>query len=337
MASRFPGRRETQRWVQPTESSASPSASNASASAAHQDARGPTRTTARSSAAAAALERAVVLVGPRASWCAALADAFDALGEAELSVGWTQRCVSLRPGNREAIGRLVDRLSAAKDPSRLSDALAWLLSQPQPVAWLAEPFARALRALAELDPDRAAVVARRTLDVLGPDAEPVREAMLDVAERASDHGFAAATFERWLSCGARSANREALYVKLADLQQRLGDEESEARVVARAIHEGVASPALDAHLERLAERPATPDTQLWRMQAKAERLGDPAASASAWRELGAALWDLADDRARAIEAWRRAARLTGSQGYTTFALDLVAFSDTKFAFEWMRS
>jgi cellulose synthase operon protein C len=293
----------------------------------------------RDRAAAAALERAVALVGPRAPWCAALADALDALGEAELAVGWSQRCVSLRPGDREAIGRLIDRLLAAKDSRRLGDALAWLLSQPQPVAWLAQPFARALRELARLDPDRAAVVARRTLDVLGPESEPVREAMLDVAERASDHGFAAATFERWLSCGAGGADRETLYVTLADLRQRLGDEESEARVVARAIHEGFASSALDAHLERLAERPATPDTQLWRMQAKAERLAggsDPAAAASAWRELGAALWDLADDRAGAIEAWWRAARVTGAHGYTTLALDLVAFSDPKFAFEWMQ-
>jgi tetratricopeptide (TPR) repeat protein len=228
---------------------------------------------------------------------------------------------------------------AAKDPWRLGDALAWLLSQPQPVAWLAQPFAQALRELVQLDPDRAAVVARRTLDVLGPDAEPVREAMLDVARRASDHGFAAATLERWLSCGARGADREALYVQLADLWQRLGDDESEARVVARALHEGVASAVLDTHLERLAERPATPDTQLWRMQAKANRLAadsDPTAAAWALRELGAGLWDLADDRAGTIDAWRRAARLAGPQGYTVLALDLVSFSDPKFAFDWMQ-
>ncbi len=293
----------------------------------------------RDSTAAAALERAVALVGPRASWCSALAEALDALGDAELSVGWSQRCVSLRPGDRVAIERLIDRLLAAKDPWRLGDALAWLLSQPQPVTWLARPFARALRELAALDADRAAVVARRTLDVLGPDSEPVREAMLQVAERASDHAFAAAIFERWLSCGAVGADRAQLYARLAELRQRLGDEESEARVVARAVHEGAVSPALDSHLERLAERPATPDAQLWRMQARAERLAvtdDPATAAWAWRELGAARWDLADDRSGALEAWQRAARASGSHGYTTLALDLVAFSDPKFAFDWIQ-
>jgi cellulose synthase operon protein C len=293
----------------------------------------------RDLAAATALERAVALIGPRPAWCAALADALDALGESESSVGWAQRCVSLRPGDRAAIVRLVNRLLAAKDPSRLGDALAWLLAQPQPAAWLAQPFARALRMLAQLDPDRAAVVARRTLDVLGPDSEPVREAMLDVAARASDHGFAAAIFERWLSCGAQGADRGALYVTLADLREHLGDEESEVRVIARAIREGVASPELDAHLDRLADRPATPDAQLWRMQAKAERVAtgsDPAAAAWAWRDFGAALWDLADDRKQALEAWRRAARSEGGRDYATLALDLVAFSDPKFAFEWLR-
>ena len=293
----------------------------------------------RDRAAAAALERAIALVGPRSTWCFALAEALDALGEAELSVGWSQRCVALRPGDREAICRLLDRLLGARDPSRLGDALAWLLSQPQPVAWLAAPFAKALRELAQLDADRAAVVARRTLDVLGPESELLREAMLDVAARASDHAFAAAIFERWLSCGADGAERTALYVTLADLRQRIGDEESEARVIARAVHEGVVSAALDAHLERLADRPAPPDAQLWRMQARAERAAagsDADAAVWAWRELGAALWDFAEDRGRALDAWWRAARLAGSQGYTTLALDLVAFSDPKFAFEWLR-
>ena len=213
----------------------------------------------RDRAAAAALERAIAVVGPRDRWCSALAQTLEALGETGLAIGWSQRCVALRPGDREAIERLLDRLRAGRDPSRLGDALAWLLSQPQPAAWLAEPFVRALRELAQLDADRAAVVARRTLDVLGPRSAHLREAMFDVATGASDDGFAAAIFERWLSCGAEGADRRALYAALADLRQRLEDDESEARIVARAIREGALSPAIDAHLERLAERPTTPD------------------------------------------------------------------------------
>jgi hypothetical protein len=287
--------------------------------------------------AAAALERAIALVGPRTRWCVALAEALAALGETELSVGWSQRCVALRPGDRDAILRLLDRLRVARDPWRLGDALAWILSQPQPVAWLAEPFAEALRELAALDADRAAVVARRTLDVLGPASPALREAMFEVASKASDDAFAAAIFERWLSCGAEGADRPALYATLADLRQRMGDEESEIRIVARAIREGAWSPALESHLDRLADRPASPDAQLWRMESKAERLAagaDASAAAAAWREFGAAVWDLADDRPRAIEAWKRSTRAEpGSQAHTTFVLDLVAFSDVGFARE----
>jgi hypothetical protein len=288
--------------------------------------------------AASALERAIALVGPRVTWCQALAEMLAAHGEAELAVGWTQRCATLRPGDRAIVARLVEHLLAAREASRLGDALAWLLTQPQPAAWLAEPFARALRELARLDADRAAVVARRTLDVLGPELASVREAMFDVANRASDDAFTAAIYERWLACGAIGGDRQSLYGTLAELRHRLGDDEGEARVIARAAAEGVVSPVLDAHLERLGERPASPDAQLWRMAARAERLaaaGQPEA-AEALRELGAALWDLADDRPRALEAWRRAARIGGRHAYTTFALDLVAFADPGFAFDLLR-
>ncbi|HEY3818604.1 MAG TPA: hypothetical protein VGL81_15625 [Polyangiaceae bacterium] len=288
--------------------------------------------------AAAALERAIAIVGPRAGWCAALADVLDALGETELSVGWSQRTVALRPGHREAIEKLVDRLVRSGDGGRLGDTLAWLLSQPQSSSWLGVPFARALGDLVRLDADRGAVVARRALDVFGPKIEPLRNAMLDVAERASDAGFAAAVLERWTACSTEGTERSPLLVRLADLRERLGDDEGEARVVARAAQEGVASPEIDRHLARLGERPLGPDGQLWRLRARAERLaaaGDTDAASLAWRDLGAALWDLADDRVGAISAWQRAARLSRSRGHVTLALDLVAFAGSAFAFEYL--
>ncbi|MGD0527055.1 MAG: tetratricopeptide repeat protein, partial [Polyangiaceae bacterium] len=288
--------------------------------------------------AAAALERAIVVVGPRAGWCASLADALDVLGETELAVGWSQRTVALRPGHREAIEKLLDRLVRSGDGGRLGDTLAWLLSQPQPAAWLGVPFARALRDLVTLDADRGAVVARRALDVFGPKIEPLREAMLEVAQRASDAGFAAAILERWTACSTEGTERSPLLVRLADLRERLGDDEGEARVVARAAQEGVASTEIDRHLARLGERPLGPDGQLWRLRARAERLGlsgDAEATSLAWRDLGGALWDLADDRVGAITAWQRAARLSKSRGHATLALDLVTFAGSSFAFEYL--
>ena len=165
----------------------------------------------RDRAAASALERAIALVGPRATWCRALAAALDALGEAELAVGWSQRCVALRPGDRDAVLGLLERLLVARDPWRLGDALAWLLSQPQPVTWVAEPFARALaraRALRSRIGPRSWRVERSTCSARMRPRCATRCSTLP--RWRIDDAFAAALFERWLSCGAEGADRGAL-------------------------------------------------------------------------------------------------------------------------------
>jgi tetratricopeptide (TPR) repeat protein len=292
----------------------------------------------RDDAAAVALERAIALVGPRTAWCFALADARDALGESEAAVAWCQRCVTLRPADQRALEKLLDRLVRTGDAARLGDALAWVLSQPLPLEAIVTPFARTLRDLARLDADRAAVVARRALDVFGPKSPVLRDAMIDVAGRASDVAFTAAVYERWLGCGAEGVDRRRLFIQLADLCERLGDEEGEARVVARALRESVSPLEVEAHLDRMAGRPALPDAQLWRMEAdalRASRGSDPDAVASAWRDFGAGLWDLAEDRVGAIAAWRRAARAVRTGGHSALAVDLVAFGGADFAFAYL--
>jgi len=325
-----PGDRTTLTGDEPQ--AADPKSAQAAAALADRAVRGQDRE------AAASLERAIALVGPRTRWCAALADALEALGDLGHAVNWTQRLVTLRPGDRGAIDGLLQRLVRAGDPSRLGDALAWLLTQPLPVAWIAAPFGEALRALARTDADRAAVVARRTLDVLGPRLPALRGVMSEVASLASDDAFAAAILERWLASGATGDERLALFVTLADLRRRLGDDEARARLVARAMEEGVASPEMDAHLAALGERPATPDGHLWRLRARAARLAtdsDREASSAAWRELGAALWDLADDRAGALGAWRNSVRGGSVRAYASFATDLLSYSGPEFAFDYL--
>ncbi|MDP9000288.1 MAG: hypothetical protein M3O46_09275, partial [Myxococcota bacterium] len=287
--------------------------------------------------AAAALERAIGMIGPRPPWCFALADTLEALGETDLASGWSQRCVGLRPGDRQAITTLLDRLLRAGDGSRLRDALAWLLTQPQPVSWAAEPFANALSSLSSLDADRAVVVARRALEVFGPKSALLRETMIGVAQRASDDSFEIAILERWLSSGAKGSDRRQLFLRLAALRLNLGDDEGVVRISSRAIHEGLGGPEFDQHIESSISNATTPDAQLWSMRANAERISaadDPAAAVWAWRDFGAALWDLADDRVGAINAWQRAARVAHG-GYATLALDLVAFAGTAFAFDYL--
>jgi tetratricopeptide (TPR) repeat protein len=290
----------------------------------------------RDRGAVAALERAVGVIGPHVVWCFALAEAFDGFGESDAAVGWSQRGVALCPGDRRAIRLLLDRLARAGDPSRLRDALVSVLGQPQPTVWVAPQFAGGLSELARLDPNRAAVLARRALDVIGPKSAALREAILSVAERVSDDVFAVAILERSLSCkGVEGLDRRASLVRLVRLRVRLGDDEGVARVAARAASEGLRGPELDERVGPAPGRIASPDAQLWRLRADAEQLAagdDVAGIAWAWRDLGAAMWDLADDRIGAVDFWRRAACLAPG-GHAILTLDLVAFAGVDFAFD----
>jgi len=287
--------------------------------------------------AAAAFERAIALVGPRPGWCASLAAALENLGESGPAIDWMRRRAGVCPGDREAIARLLVLVERAGDASRLADVLAWILMQPLPTTWTAPPLATTLRELARLDPERGAVLARRALDVLGPRVAALREAMLDVARLASDEAFAVAVLERWLSCTDEEADRGALFGTVADLRERLGDTEGQARALSRAVHEGVTFPTLDERLNMLAGS-AAPDGLLWALSARARLASesvDAVEAAWAWRDLGAAFWDLADDRTRAIEAWRNAAQVGPIAEYVTFTLDLVTFAGVDFASEYL--
>lgn len=289
--------------------------------------------------AVAALERAIAMVGPRIEWCWSVADALYVLGRRDRSLVWTQRCMALRPADPTAVAKLLERLLDSAQSAPLAESLAWLLSQPLPLEAIASPFGAALLELSRSDRDRAAVVARRTLDVFGPRLSVLRNAMLQVAGRALDDAFTAAIFERWLACTSVGAERRWLMAQLTGLFERMGDLEGEARVVARTAREGLGSPDIDAHLEHLAGQPATPDAELWQLSARACRsldAGPSDDSVVAWRDLGAGLWDLADDHVGAIAAWQRAARLSPAAGYSVLTLDLIAFGGAGFAFEYMQ-
>lgn len=286
----------------------------------------------RSRPAAATLERAVVVAGPRFEWCVALADRLEALGEPALAVGWSQRCVALRPGDRAAIDKLVDRTVRAADAARLANTLTWWLSQPQPASQVAGPFASALVELAGLDADRALAVARKALDRLGPESRELRAAMLQAATRASADALRVAILERSASCGG-AAERPAVFASLADAYGRSGDHEGRARVLARAARDGPWTSDLDRHAQNLDDPCGSADATIWRIRTRIARASSGDEAARLWRDLGGALWDLADDRAGAMAAWERAARSTPRRGFETLAADLIRFAGAGDAFE----
>lgn len=284
---------------------------------------------------AEAMERAMGVVVPRAPLSAALAATYDKLGEPLLALAFGQRQIALRPGDLGAVRDRLVRTLALEDGARLADALSWVFAQPQPLDAVSELVARALRALAPLEPERGAALARRALDVLGPRNVDVRLAVLSVADITGERGLGIAALERWLASGADSADRSGILLDLARRRRASGDHDGSARSLLRAIRDGAWATAVLAELE--AAPPAkSSDGEIALLAARAEALSglseaDPHATALAWRELGAAYWDLAGDTESALRAWERASVLDVDSGVENFASDLVAFGGVELA------
>ncbi|MEO8874283.1 MAG: hypothetical protein ABI461_01745, partial [Polyangiaceae bacterium] len=293
----------------------------------------------RDRTSAAAMELAIKLVCARGRLCASLADALEAIGEGGYAVAWTQQYVALRAGDRDATQLLVDRVVRAQDSNRLGDALLWVLSQPQPSGPLAELVGVGLRALYRIDPDRSLIVARRALDVFGPRNSALRESLV-ACGHGRDESFVATVLERWIAAGATADERRSLFVQLAGCRASLADADGEARAIALALREGASSEDLDVRIDALAKVETwTGDGSLAFLEARARLLeaakNRDLEAANAWRELGAARWDLAGDQAGAEHAWVHAARLGGATGYLTMALDLAQFSNAMVALDRM--
>ncbi len=284
--------------------------------------------------AQAAVERVIESAGPSAYWCARLSDILEQAGDWKGAIAWARRRVALRPGEPAAAQALVDRAVAAGDAEALAEALAWLAPQPQPSKDMAERLAPALEALGSLDPVRAAVIGRRALDVLGPRHARLRPAIDKVAVLAKDAGLRATLAERWIAAGAPAAERGPLLLELAKHYEQLGDMDAELHAYARAARESVDLSPCAARIEALSTRKKTPDSELAHLEAIAElRLdqGEVGRAADAFRDLGAALWDLADDRPRAVQAWLRGAHCDSVHGYDTLRRDLASFADAQYA------
>jgi hypothetical protein len=284
--------------------------------------------------AASSLERGINVVFARGAWCTALADALEAMGELGYAVGWTQRGVALRPGDSQGIETLLRRIGRARDGARLADALSWVLSQPHPTGPLSDVVAQSLRELAMLDTDRAAVLARRALDVFGASRPVVRDAMIEVANAVRDDAFAAVVLERALAVDF-SSGRADLVRMLVRRRSALGDADGEARALARAAREGFAEIDLEKSLASLAGARLSGDGEIAQLEATAELLtkkDDAEAAAFAWRQLGAMLWDLAGDRTGALRVWLKAAKLV-PRGFVILGMDLARFAGTRYALD----
>ncbi|HXK19338.1 MAG TPA: hypothetical protein VNG33_16120, partial [Polyangiaceae bacterium] len=292
-------------------------------------------------AGAEALERAMGVVVPRASACTELANVYERLGEEILALAWTQRRIALRPGDLDAARSRLLRMRASGDGSRLADTLAWLLSQHQPLVELTEEVALTLRELAPVEPMRAGALARRALDVMGPRSTELRDAVLAVADKTGERGLGIAVIERWLSAGSPGAERPAVLLDLSRRRRAAGDADGAARTLLRAVKEG--APAREVLTELDVALPTrSSDGDLSLLEARAEALSahpeaDQTGTARAFRELGAAFFDLASDAEGALKAWERAMALEQERGPELFAADVTAFIGHDAAFRRLKA
>jgi tetratricopeptide (TPR) repeat protein len=284
-----------------------------------------------------ALERAASRVLPRARWTKALALGALASKQTAVAVAWAQRTLLVRPWDPACLDLVVDAAIAARSAVDLRETLAWNLAQPRPSAELSTRLARALPELAALDVDAAISVARRALDVLGPNDHALHAAMDDVAFRAGDPGFRAALRERR---GGEVSAADALEV--AELRRASGDTSGAVRALVRALDSGAPPDDVAALASRIEWESLDGDGQLAQAKLSAElawkaarKAGprDRARAREAWskmRILGAARWDLASDIEGAIDTWLRAARLV-VEGFNVLRDDLCARVDPALA------
>lgn len=279
-------------------------------------------------------ERAAAVAGPSSATCLRLAHAYEKAGENGPAVAWGRRAVALRPGDPAIVQALVDRTARLGDSEALADAIAWLLPQPVPARVTADRLAPALRVLGARDAKRAASLARRALDILGPRHAALRASIEEVADAASDGALRARVVERWIAAGAPAAERGPLLFTLAAHHAAVGDVERELAAYVRAARAGLDLSPIRERVDALQAAQLSPDAELALLEARSELHldeGQTDTAASEFRDLGAALWDMADDRPRAVQAWLRAAQLDSARGYATLRRDLATFADVGYA------
>ncbi|HET9932422.1 MAG TPA: tetratricopeptide repeat protein [Polyangiaceae bacterium] len=297
--------------------------------------RGAVGAVLRDQAGIEAMERALAVAVPRAELCEALASAYDAIEQQEVSFAYCLRRIALRPSDPVAAADRLTRATHSDHAARLADTLAWLLGSPQPLESLTPLLAAALRRLSTLEPPRAATLAKRALDVMGPRSSELRLAVLAVADLTGERALAITTLERWLASGAPSADRAELLLDVSRRRRALTDADGAARALYRAIREGAFPISVLAELD-VALPAKSPDGELALLVSRAEALSalseaDARSTARAWRELGAAYHELGQDRPAAIAAWERAFALDPDRGIENFAADLLAFDGPELA------
>lgn len=281
-----------------------------------------------------AVAQAVDATYVTSAWADALAEWYAEADDLAEALSWVKRMHALRPTDVDVLARWVALGVEARDAGALSEAADALLEVPLPRVRVTGPLARALEVLNELLPTRAAEIAARTIDRMGPDDSRLRDAVLHAARSADDRALERATLLRAVAADLPTFDAAGAYLTVARLARVSGDRDEEARALARALRAGASPTACGDAVLALDGACATPDGKLAWLEARAvlsSSTEDASTAFAAYRELGAARWHAARDRALAIEAWLEGARLGAFGAFSVVGQDLTDTFGAAFA------
>ncbi|MFO0642993.1 MAG: hypothetical protein U0183_27450 [Polyangiaceae bacterium] len=284
----------------------------------------------------AAIERAAADLWPSAERTERLMGLAYACRDAPSGLAFGRRLLGLRPGDTAALGAFLECLVSHNGPSEIAETIAWILSLPYDASTLATVVTRGLGALESSGTAELRMrVARRAFDVVGAMDAAVRGLLVHTGKSSKEFAFSAMVLERALSCGEGRGEAGSGYLALADLYALALDADGEVRALATAIRDGAEVPSLEDRLDRLSAQKLGGDAEIALLDVLASRAPEagPREAALALRRLGAALWDLAGDRAGAVAAWVDAARRAPFRASTTLRRDLVDFAGHEDALE----
>lgn len=266
------------------------------------------------------IERALSRVLPNAQLCRVLASAHRRIGETDVALAWTQRALSLRPGDVELRNEQFQLALDVGDASRVVDILDDLMKQALPNAAWVSFAASALAWLTSVDAHRAVEMGRRLLDHIGGSDRSLRAALLETAQVSGDETFAVEVLER---AAAVAKDGAAVHLALAERRWKCNDLEAGLLAALRAARAG-AEPnewmgyvwmstegqSADAELAR---------RELSRLLLKRDERTDELAQVL--RELAVMRFDLAQDTEGAVEIWCELAE-TGAGGWGRACRDM---------------
>ncbi len=268
-------------------------------------------------ASAGLLEQSLSVLVARGEACLLLCRAANDRGSQGLGLTWAARALSLRPGDEETTRAFVGQAILADDVEKVVEALHNVLEQNAPTGPLAPVVAQALRALHDLEPERAEEVGTHVLRALGVRASEVVDALIELAKESGAPGLLAAIVERQL-VAATSAERAAL--SLALCRKRLSAEQTAAaaRALRRALAQGADRALVEEALKDF-DHTVEPDGRIALLEIEAELAKEEGPNADqkraeALRHLGAARWDMAQDTQGALALWLKAADLDAERG-----------------------